>query len=185
MCKDGYVNTSPQHCEDVDECLDVNKNSSLCGGGNHTCVNTNGSYTCRCLEGFENVRPQLCTEDFEQVIETSAARGKFIFSNIELVTAEVFLSLIVVFYIGYNLALLIMTISNAVILWVTTEPVDESDEMEENEDTDLSLSTYYLDEEEISGSASISQSFFSSPPTSTSMFPSSRSSAVTSQRSSA
>ena len=38
--------SSPFTLIDVDECLDAN------GGCEYTCINTNGSYTCTCSDGF-------------------------------------------------------------------------------------------------------------------------------------
>ena len=197
VCLEGYENTSPQHCEDVDECLHAGGNSSLCGGENHTCVNTNGSYTCRCQEGDENIHAKICGP----LIEPSAERRTSGFSSIEVVTAKIFLSLIVCMYVAYNLGLLAVTIIDSVFLWVTTEPVhesdemdeideiDEMDEMEEIEQTDDTSSTYYQDEEEVFESptgTSPGSSYYTSAATSvfTSRFYSQRQSIASSLRSS-
>ena len=156
VCADGYVNTSPLHCEDVDECLDVNKNSSLCGGGNHTCVNTNGSYSCTCQEGYENVDPKFCTKVLDIMIaHEDSGRNKFVYPSIEVVAAVIFLSTIFLLFLAINLALLTKTIIDAVYLGVTTEPVDTSDEFEDVEEVDdkplsffSSPSPVYIEEDE-------------------------------------
>ncbi|XP_076727263.1 adhesion G protein-coupled receptor E2-like [Callospermophilus lateralis] len=69
MCSPGYglrsggrnfTNASENTCQDVDECK---QNPRICKGRN-TCFNTQGSYTCQCLPGFElNPKdPKLCTD---------------------------------------------------------------------------------------------------------------------------
>ena len=132
VCEEGYENTSPLQCEDVDECLDAEKNSSLCGGRNHTCVNTNGSYTCTCQEGYENAHPKFCTEEFNEIIkQQSSGREGLVFYNISAAMTVFFLSIYIIIFFVYNAVLLLNTITNAVYLWVTTEPVDEWDDMDE------------------------------------------------------
>ena len=159
VCKDGYLNTSPQHCEDVNECLDPRKYFSLCGDGNHTCVNTNGSYTCKCQEGYENVDPHFCTK----VLAIIKAHEDFVVPNIEVLAAELFMSTIFLIFLAIDLALLTHTIIDAVYLRVTTDPVDTSDEFEDEEevdDTSLSFfsssASYYLEEDENLQSSSLS-----------------------------
>uniref|UniRef100_A0A8D2JT75 Adhesion G protein-coupled receptor E2 n=1 Tax=Sciurus vulgaris TaxID=55149 RepID=A0A8D2JT75_SCIVU len=55
-----FTNASENTCQDVDECK---QNPRICRG-HSTCTNTQGSYTCKCLPGFEfNPRdPKLCTD---------------------------------------------------------------------------------------------------------------------------
>uniref|UniRef100_A0A8C9PEQ8 Adhesion G protein-coupled receptor E5 n=1 Tax=Spermophilus dauricus TaxID=99837 RepID=A0A8C9PEQ8_SPEDA len=69
MCSPGYelrsggtnfTNASENTCQDVDECK---QNPRICKGRS-TCINTQGSYTCQCLPGFElnPEDPKLCTD---------------------------------------------------------------------------------------------------------------------------
>lgn len=60
LCQETWLTASPEGCPwlqasttlppfaDVDECQ---QNPRICKS--HTCVNTEGSYTCKCLPGFE------------------------------------------------------------------------------------------------------------------------------------
>ena len=156
VCEEGYENTSPLHCEDVDECLDAEKNSSLCGGRNHICVNTNGSYSCTCQEGYENVDPKFCTKVLDIMIaHGDSGRNNFVYPSIEVVAAVIFLSTIFLLFLAINLALLTKTIIDAVYLGVTTESVYTSDEFEDVEEVDdkslsffSSSSSYYSEEDE-------------------------------------
>ncbi|XP_071475863.1 adhesion G protein-coupled receptor E2-like [Marmota flaviventris] len=69
MCSPGYgllsgakkfTNERENTCQDVDECK---QNPRICKGRS-TCTNTQGSYTCQCLPGFElnPEDPKLCTD---------------------------------------------------------------------------------------------------------------------------
>ncbi|XP_046293354.1 adhesion G protein-coupled receptor E2-like isoform X2 [Marmota monax] len=55
-----FTNESENTCQDVDECK---QNPRICKGRS-TCTNTQGSYTCQCLPGFElnPEDPKLCTD---------------------------------------------------------------------------------------------------------------------------
>ncbi|XP_047386847.1 adhesion G protein-coupled receptor E2-like isoform X2 [Sciurus carolinensis] len=55
-----FTNASENTCQDVDECK---QNPRICRG-HSICTNTQGSYTCKCLPGFElNLTdPKLCTD---------------------------------------------------------------------------------------------------------------------------
>ena len=47
--------------------LDVNKCGMLTGGCQHQCINTNGSYFCRCNDGFFlNGNGKTCTGKFKK-----------------------------------------------------------------------------------------------------------------------
>ncbi|VTJ88548.1 Hypothetical predicted protein [Marmota monax] len=58
-----FTNESENTCQDVDECK---QNPRICKGRS-TCTNTQGSYTCQCLPGFElnPEDPKLCTDIHE------------------------------------------------------------------------------------------------------------------------
>ncbi|KAJ8307562.1 hypothetical protein KUTeg_015646 [Tegillarca granosa] len=53
LCKSGYAGTP---CQDINECLVGTK----CTGQNEECINTAGSYVCRCKSGFENATDGTC-----------------------------------------------------------------------------------------------------------------------------
>uniref|UniRef100_I3NFE0 Adhesion G protein-coupled receptor E2 n=1 Tax=Ictidomys tridecemlineatus TaxID=43179 RepID=I3NFE0_ICTTR len=55
-----FTNASENTCQDVDECK---QNPRICKGRS-TCINTQGSYRCQCLPGFEPnpEDPKLCTD---------------------------------------------------------------------------------------------------------------------------
>ncbi|XP_043105727.1 fibrillin-2 [Puntigrus tetrazona] len=61
-CSRGFTpNTRTGACQDVDECKVV---SELCKGGK--CINTVGSYQCRCPAGFQQHRTSLKCEDVDE-----------------------------------------------------------------------------------------------------------------------
>ncbi|CAG2253241.1 unnamed protein product [Mytilus edulis] len=62
-CPAGYTITDDEKCEDINECLDGMDNCPA----NSNCTNTDGSFTCICLEGFRKVGSECqdideCTE---------------------------------------------------------------------------------------------------------------------------
>ncbi|VDI38553.1 Hypothetical predicted protein [Mytilus galloprovincialis] len=62
-CPPGYVITDDEKCEDINECLDGTDNCPA----NSNCTNTDGSFTCICLDGFRTVGSECqdideCTE---------------------------------------------------------------------------------------------------------------------------
>ncbi|VDI67896.1 Hypothetical predicted protein [Mytilus galloprovincialis] len=62
-CPAGYTITDDEKCEDINECLDGIDNCPA----NSNCTNTDGSFTCICLEGFRKVGSECqdideCTE---------------------------------------------------------------------------------------------------------------------------
>lgn len=60
MCPSGYSVSQLGHCQDIDECQDLG--STACGADSE-CVNTVGSYLCRCADGFEQIQgSSQCTD---------------------------------------------------------------------------------------------------------------------------
>ncbi|CAC5394799.1 unnamed protein product [Mytilus coruscus] len=62
-CPAGYNITADEKCEDINECIDGTDNCPA----NSNCTNTDGSFTCICLEGFRKVGSECkdideCTE---------------------------------------------------------------------------------------------------------------------------
>ncbi|KAK3612288.1 hypothetical protein CHS0354_011006 [Potamilus streckersoni] len=57
VCIEGWTGTDCD--EDVDECQE---NLKICGDPYKTCINTNGSYTCRCKDGFHLGVDGLCQD---------------------------------------------------------------------------------------------------------------------------
>ncbi|XP_077305989.1 uromodulin-like [Lithobates pipiens] len=59
-CKVGFAGNGT-YCEDIDECQDrYTNNCGFYGGG--TCVNTIGSYTCKCNNGFKYKEESGCVD---------------------------------------------------------------------------------------------------------------------------
>ncbi|XP_037546091.1 adhesion G protein-coupled receptor E5 [Nematolebias whitei] len=58
VCPSGYVNKShnnrTEHCEDINECEEAEKNQENICGDKGTCENINGSYWCKCQRGYTN-----------------------------------------------------------------------------------------------------------------------------------
>ncbi|XP_076455824.1 mucin-like protein isoform X2 [Babylonia areolata] len=72
ICQTGWSGTN---CDtDVDECT----NSDQCPGPSDRCVNTNGSFTCDCDQGYQRLSPdQNCTEDVILPYNNSKARREW------------------------------------------------------------------------------------------------------------
>ncbi|XP_041471621.1 mucin-4-like [Lytechinus variegatus] len=52
-CLQGYENSSPKECQDIDECSTMTDD---CDGANHfVCMNTQGNFTCVCTENKFNI----------------------------------------------------------------------------------------------------------------------------------
>lgn len=64
LCPPGHkLEMDKRTCVDIDECL----TAEVCGG--HLCVNTEGSYTCNCKEGFEMIDGEC--RDFNECISSA------------------------------------------------------------------------------------------------------------------
>nr|XP_020496505.2 LOW QUALITY PROTEIN: adhesion G protein-coupled receptor E2-like [Labrus bergylta] len=60
-CQDGFI--MKDKCIDVDECVDMDGNpgSGPCGM-NSTCLNTEGSFSCKCFDGFKSKSSITCED---------------------------------------------------------------------------------------------------------------------------
>lgn len=67
VCEPGFYGNG-SHCEDINECIDVDIESICNIKQNSVCINLIGSYECRCLDGFHSLSNQCvdadeCTEN--------------------------------------------------------------------------------------------------------------------------
>ena len=139
-------------CQDIDEC-DLFGNKTC---GKNTCVNVVGTYHCECQdENDESVGGKICTHKFwygtkgihhsESVDnEKEDRRNQIKLPDDPVVMVTVIaLSLWIIGFYVYVALMMCYTVAMAFYLFVTTEPVDDEDDIEdgdekEDEDDDVS-----------------------------------------------
>ena len=57
-CHDGFSGNG-KFCKDIDECVEA---SHECDVNKSSCLNTFGSFTCDCFEGYEKAKNQTCDD---------------------------------------------------------------------------------------------------------------------------
>ena len=135
-CLEGFEPNGTRACQDIDEC-DVLSNKPC---GNNTCVNTVGSYRCKCQdENQESVGGMICTDKLDGPMENEKDGGRNSFvlpADPVAMFTHIGLSLLVIGFYFYVAVMDCFTVSRAIYRFVYTEPVldGESDSEEDNND---------------------------------------------------
>lgn len=60
-CRSGYIMDEAEGCKDIDECLEPDR----CKKNNEVCINLQGSFECKCADGYKHSAVGECEIDVE------------------------------------------------------------------------------------------------------------------------